>query len=286
MAPYTAEATGPNVLTVRMTVDTQTDWERWFLLHSDEHWDNPHCDRKLLTKHHEQAKERRAGIIKIGDTFDAMGGKWDKRSDKSNLRPEHQHGDYLDSLVRTGADFYEPFAPLILLMGDGNHETAVRKAHETDLIERLCATLNDRTGSRIHHGGYSGWVRFMFTRGSQRLSRRLWYTHGYGGGGPVTQDMIQGNRQQVFVENADIMASGHTHDCWAMERPKLRLNDAGTIEHRSLWQLKCATYKDAYGDGRGGFEVEKGHPPKPLGGWWLRFSWEGDGIHTQVLRAD
>ena len=283
--PFQVDHTSANVLTVRMDVGG-TNWERWFLLQSDEHWDSTHCDRKLLTRHHTEAVERGAGILKFGDTFDCMGGRWDKRSDKSNLRPEHQHGDYIDALVRTAADYYQPFASNILLFGDGNHETAMRKAHETDLIERLCATLNDRTGACIQHGGYSGWVRFIFKRCEQRASRRLWYFHGSGGGGPVTQDMIQGNRQQVYVENADVMVFGHTHDCWSMERPKLRLNDMGVVEHRTLLQAKCASYKDAYREGRGSWEVERGMPPKPLGGWWLHVTWRDEAPHLELLRAN
>src|SRR5688572_11399081 len=68
--------------------------ERWFLLQSDVHWDNPHCDRKLFYKHLKQAQERDAAILDNGDFFCAMQGKWDKRANKSDLRPEHQSGDY------------------------------------------------------------------------------------------------------------------------------------------------------------------------------------------------
>jgi hypothetical protein len=32
------------------------------------------------------------------------------------------------------------------------------------------------------------------------------------------------------------------------------------------------TYKDEYGSGLGGWHIERGAPPKPLGGYWMRLS--------------
>jgi predicted phosphodiesterase len=285
MPPYTVEHTGPNVLTVRMDVRPRGGWEQWFLLRSDVHHDNVHCDQALERRHLEQAKERGAGILDFGDLHCVMGGKYDKRSDKSIVRPEHQCGDYFDAIVRTAADFYQPYARNFLMIGDGNHEKSIKARHETDLNERLVAMLNDRTGSQIQHGGYSGWVRFLFKRDTQRLSRKLWYMHGYGGGGPVTQDTIQAQRQRAYIENADIMVTGHTHDAWAQENIRIRLNNNGEIERRPVWNVKCATYKDEYGSGKGGWHIETGKPPKPLGAWWLRFSWCDPSIGIQIIKA-
>ena len=91
-------------------------------------------------------------------------------------------------------------------MGKGNHETSILEKHETDLTQRLAAVLNDREKADIHVLGYTGWIWFQFTYYDTCRDRSvLWYTHGYGGGGPVTEDMIQSNRQRVYIENADIM---------------------------------------------------------------------------------
>ena len=285
--PFTSECPSPNVCVVRIPIASQEKWEQWFLLRSDVHHDNPKCRQELELRHLRQAHERQAGVIDLGDYFCAMQGKWDKRSDKGDIRPEHQKGDYLDRLVATAADFNQEFARNILVMGRGNHESSIKKSHETDLTERLVATLNDRTGSRIQAGGYSGWVRFMFQRGSERISRRLWYFHGSGGGGPVTLDTIQANRQMVYVENADIMASGHVHESWCVEKIRIRLNDANVIEQRPQFYVKCPTYKEEYGSGKSGWHVETGKPPKPIGAWWIRFYWDGSrGLREQIVRAD
>ncbi|HDZ19979.1 hypothetical protein LCGC14_0878630 [marine sediment metagenome] len=276
----------PNVAIVHCNVKSMTTFEQWFLCFSDQHWDNPFCDRELLTRVFDQAVERGAGIIIPGDFFCAMQGKWDKRADKSMLRPEHQTSAYLDSLVTTAADWLAPYAHNLIVFGYGNHETSIQKRHETDLLERLVATLNDRTGSHILTGGYSGWVKFRFKRDKQALSRNLWYFHGSGGGGPVTKDMIQRNRQMQFVGNADIMCSGHTHDQWSDMNVVLHLNDQGRVERREMLYLKLGCAKDDYGSGAKGWHVETGKPPKPLGGYWLRFYWDGRrGLCMEERRA-
>ena len=106
---WTVERKAKNVFEVQEHLDTVKDWEHWCLLRSDAHHDNPKCDQALEKEHLEMALERGASIIDNGDLFCAMQGKYDPRSNKDALRPEHQKGDYLDSLVRTASDFYSPF---------------------------------------------------------------------------------------------------------------------------------------------------------------------------------
>ena len=95
--------------------------EQYFLLQSDVHWDNPQCDRTMLKRHLDLALKRNAPVIDIGDFFCTMQGKYDKRSNKADIRAEHQKGDYLDALVRTAANWLEPYAPILTLRGWGNH---------------------------------------------------------------------------------------------------------------------------------------------------------------------
>lgn len=259
-----------NVAVVECTVGPK--WEQWFLLQSDVHWDNPDCDLRLYEKHLKQAKERGAGVLQFGDTFCVMQGKYDKRSDKSKLREEHRCGDYLDSVVRTAADFHQPYADNMVLVGYGNHETSIRDRHETDLIQRFVGTLRDRNaGCTTLAGGYAGYVRFAFTYGTSRFSKKLWYIHGYGGGGAVTKDMIQANRQQVYVGDADIMVSGHTHHQWEDFNVRTVLNNSDVVEQQEFVYLKLGSYKDEYKSGAGGWHVETGKGPRPRGGFWLKF---------------
>jgi hypothetical protein len=278
------EHLGPNSTVIRFP-DVRSGWEQWVLLRSDAHHDNPHCDWKLEKKHLDEAKDCDALIIDNGDLFCAMQGKYDKRGSKDSIRPEHQKGDYLDRLVDTAANFYKPYAKQFVVLGRGNHETAIRGRHETDLTDRLAAELR-RSGSQCIAGGYGGFVRFQFCYNkTKRTSRILHYFHGSGGGGHATRGVPQSIRIGAYTPDADILLTGHTHDSWVVPIARQRINDAGNIYHDEQYHVRCAGYKDAWGDGSAGFEIEKMLGPKPKDAAWIRFYFENDAIHTEILRA-
>jgi hypothetical protein len=190
---------------IRITVDCK---EQWFLLRSDAHQDNPQSRTDLEMKHLKEAEERNAIVLDFGDLFCAMEGKGDRRGAK-NLKPEHTKGCYLDALVNTAADKYEPYAHIWALMGQGNHEYSILQHQETDLLERLTAMLQDRTGHKVQAGGFANWVQIRMGR---RVTYKIYAHHGYGGGGPVTQDTIQAQRMASYIEGADCTLSGHCFD--------------------------------------------------------------------------
>lgn len=260
---YTVERTGNEVLTVRH-MDIAAGWEQRYLLISDVHFDSPHCDRRLLTRHLDQALACNAGILCIGDWFDAMGGKQDRRSSKSTLRDEDKRDDYFDVLVDHAIDYLAPYADNLVMLSKGNYETAVLKHNETDLLERLTRQLGCQCM------GYSGWVRMLFQQptGGQRSQKRVYYHHGSGGGGPVTKGVIQTNRRAASVD-ADIYLSAHIHESWLVENVSVRLTDRGRVVYNTQVHCQLPTYKQEYGSD--GYHIEKGRPPKPLGGYWLVF---------------
>jgi hypothetical protein len=263
-------------------------WEQWFLLSADRHWDNPKSNRTLQKKHLQQAGERGAGVLDFGDLFCAMQGRYDKRSDKSDIRPEHQHGTYLDKLVETGATWFGEYAQSILQIGTGNHESSILKHHETNLTERLVERINTERRSTIACAGFSGWVRFMFQTRNERTSRKLAWHHGYGGDAPVTKGVIQTNRMAVYLPDADIVVTGHTHNEWQFPIPRVRISDLGQVFHDEQLHLKIPGYKEEYEDGYSGWHIERGGPPKPIGAVWLRFYYENSApgkIATEVTRA-
>jgi hypothetical protein len=180
----------------------------------------------------------------------------------------------MDAIVDDAVQWYTPWADLLWLMTYGNHETSILGRHETNLIERLAQTLRDRTGAPCFVTGYTGWVKFQFVEANATMTARtLWHMHGYGGGGPVTADNIQAQRQNAYIEGADIMWSGHVHERWAREFIKVGIDQEGEVKHRSSWYIKSPTYKDEYGSGTGGWHIETGKPPKPLGAWWLKMTY-------------
>lgn len=273
-----------NVINVRFD-SIKAGWETWVLLRSDAHHDNPKCDQKMEREHLEEAKSKNAVVIDNGDLFCAMQGKWDKRANKDAIRPEHNSGNYLDALVSTAADFYKPFNSIPWILGRGNHETAIRSHHETDLTDRLSALMT-ANNTEVFTSGYGGWVRFMFTaHGTRRSQYILHHYHGSGGGGPVTHGVIDANRIGIFTPDPDIILTGHSHTDWTLTVPRQRISPQGDLYHDEQVFVRVPGYKDAWKDGYGGWEVEKRHGPKPKGAAWLRFYLKGDVIKMDAYRA-
>lgn len=277
-APWTLERLYPDSFVIHF--DMAKAREAWVLLMSDEHVDNQHCDRDLLTKHHKEALEKNAPILKFGDTFCAMQGKWDKRADQDELRPEHRGNRYLDSLVATTADYYRPFSSQIALITPGNHEGSILKRHQTDLVQRLAERLRSH-GSPVEVGSYRGFCRFRFNSYTHQMSRVLCWHHGYGGGGEVTRGLIDNSRTrgQYF---ADYFYSGHIHRRNEDENVITYVNEAGRVERKEQLFLRGGAYKH---DDEGAWHVGRGGAARPLGGWWLRFQHEVNGGDRRLTVA-
>jgi len=279
---FRLEQNAPNVHTVFFD-NVRAGWEQWILLSADRHHDNKHCDWAFEKQHLEQVKERSAGIVDVGDLYCAMQGKYDPRSNMDALRPEHKTEKYLDALVTTATEFYQPYARHFLVIGRGNHETNITKRHGTDLTDSLCRNLRKEPGTVLQAGGYGGWVRFIFKiQGTVERCIRLKYFHGGGGGAIMTHGTLDTRRQASFLPDADIVVNGHTHDQYIVPLQRERLSMKGTVEQDVMWCIRTGTYKDEYGDGSGGWHVEKRGAPKPIGAVWLKFSYE----HHSRIRVE
>jgi len=201
-----AERTAPNVLTVR--VDCQNNQRFLALLRSDAHHDNGHTDQAMEKRHLREAVERGAAVLDIGDLHCAMQGKWDRRASRDGMRPEYQSGNYLDRLVECAAEFYAPYAEHLLHFSPGNHETAIIKAHETDLTDRTVNALRERGAADLTRGSYAGWIALRLNYGSKRRSFVIRYTHGYGGGGMMTHGILATRREASQFPDAQLLWSG------------------------------------------------------------------------------
>ena len=265
-------------------------WEQYFLLVSDAHIDNAHADRAMFDRHMRQCRERGGRWLSNGDFLCLLQGKWDPRSDTSACRPEHQQGRYLDSVISTTADYIAPHADMALLFAPGNHETAVKKRHETDMNERLVEALRHRRPAecQAYAGSYANWVRFVVRCKERRQlaagSVVMYMHHGYGGGGPVTRGTIQTSRMAVYLPDADIIWTGHTHDEWIMPIQRARLSPHGRPYLDRVMHIRSPGYKDEFSE-QNGWAVEKGMPPKPKGALWLRFYMEHFRLNGQRTRA-
>jgi len=239
------------------------------LLLSDIHWDNPKCDRDLLKKHLDQALAENIDILINGDLFCCMMGKYDPRSNKSDIRPEHNKNNYLDAVVTTAVEWFKPYAHLIKVVGIGNHEDSILQKHETNISERFVYGLNLLTGSDVKLGGYGGWIVYRFQRGKVFHAFRIKYMHGFGGGGISTKGVPQFNRMASMVEGANLIWMGHVHEDYEVTTSIETLNHFQKVELRDVLMVRTSTYKEEYNEGKGGWHVQKGLQPKVLGGRWL-----------------
>jgi hypothetical protein len=251
----------------------------------DRHYDNPHSNWSFQEEHLKKAKERNAPIIDVGDFFCAMQGKYDKRKELSNIRPEHVVNDYLDAILRTAEERLGKYAKQFAVIGYGNHETSILNHTSTDLIQRLVDKFREKHGAQnCYAGGYGGWVRFMFRpRKNHRESKLLKYHHGHGGGAPVTRGVIQTNRRAVFLPDANVVLSGHIHNSWVVPIQRERINQRGNIYQDTAYHVCVPGYKNEYRDGADGHAVQRGWSPHPIGAAWLRFYARKDKVKMTVV---
>lgn len=240
---------------------------------SDLHWDNPHCDRDLLKRHLDYCLDNQIPVIINGDLFCIMQGRGDNRRNKSDIRPEHNNAMYLDSIVNTAVEWFMPYAHIIKLVGYGNHETAIIKWQETDILQRFVDNINFRAGSNMQLGGYGGWVvvkQSTSKSNTTSFSTKIKYFHGSGGGGVVTKGAINLTRALELYENFDVFSMGHIHEnsCRNDVRDTLETHSASgyALKQKQIHLMLTGTYKEEYGDGSKGWHVERGAPIKPLGG--------------------
>jgi hypothetical protein len=245
---------------------------------SDLHWDNPKTRLDILKRDLDYCKKNNIKMFFNGDSFCLMQGRGDKRGNKSDIRPEHNNAFYFDSIIDTAVDFFLPYAEHIIGCGQGNHETGIIKHQETDVLGRFIKLLNAKANTNIQVGGYGGWivVRQSTGKGNQKKTWRIKYFHGSGGGGIVTKGAINLTRAMETYEDFDVFTMGHIHENWGWNvvRETLRHNSkvGYGIEHRNIHMMITGTYKEEYGNGSKGWHVERGAPPKPIGGRILQLS--------------
>jgi hypothetical protein len=248
----------PELLEIRIPYTTERTHE--FLLASDIHLDNPHCDRELFRKHLKQVQGRGGHALLFGDVMCLMQGRRDRRGSKSSIRPEHLGSNYFDLVFSETAEWLAPFASTILMMSDGNHETAVINNQEIDPLGNVVRLMRDRYKSPVQHMRYQGWIWFTFHQpGASRSSRTrrcaLFFHHG-AWGGVITKGTLGGGRY------ASITNSG-----------KQRI--------AQRWHAQLGTYKEEFEEGSG-WAVERIVMPKSLGGVWLKLKPSQDGVEISL----
>jgi hypothetical protein len=246
---------------------------------SDIHWDNPKCDWRLLKRDLDYCLENNIPVMINGDMFCLMQGRGDRRGNKSDIRPEHNNAKYLDSIVETAVEWWSPYAHILTVIGYGNHETAIIKYQETDILQRFVDLLNYRNQSNVFAGGYGGWIIVRQTFDMNVVSTfKIKYFHGSGGGGVVTKGALNLTRALEMYEDFDVFTMGHIHENAARNDVRDTITCHSKTgyrhDHKQLHLMLTGTYKEEYGDGSKGWHVERGAPIKPSGGRILIFESE------------
>ena len=253
---------------------SNAQWEQWVLLRSDAHTDSVKCDRVCEMRHLQEAKQRNAIIIDLGDCLDLMQGKSDRRQSKAQLRSSQLAAAYFDKVIDDAAEQYAPFAQNWAVMGQGNHESAWLAHHESCPTTNLVRTIKiHNRQSQIGAGGYGGWVKIRTTVNNSRLTWTMRYHHGSGGSAPMSMGVLDSRRMFSWIDGADCIAVGHNHqsNIVGITREYLETkNGVYEVRHRHCDFVRCGTYKQDWGDGSGGWIVEKGVGPTPIRAKWIR----------------
>ena len=268
----------------------ERDEEIEILFASDVHFDNPKCKRDLFFSHLERIRKKKGKAYIIGDLFCFMQGKYDPRRAKGDIREEHNKNNYIDAVIDDTVNLLSPYADVIVFVSDGNHETAILKNLETDTLERFVNKFNERNKTNVLKGGYRGWIiiKKMASK-DETISHKIYYHHGYGGGGEMTKGILQHSRMNMHIEGADAIIMGHVHESYVQVNKAVYFDNnpsAFNEKERIIWNLRSACYKEEFAGSDGGFHIERGRPPKPLGGIYAKFEADRKEKGTKVLLAD
>lgn len=209
---------------------------------SDLHFGNCGQDTDLLTKEFKKAKERNCKIFINGDVFDLILSGDRKRYNPSS--DKYNSDNNINMHINEAYDFLSDYAENIVYIGSGNHETAVQRHHQIDVIQQLIWSLNKTHKTDIKHGQYSGYVMLRYHYGDHSAvrSRKIFYCHGQGGASEVTKGTIGINRHMTS-KVADIYHFGHTHTKVLMPSEFiLDMDKTGNIIQRE----RTAFYTGAY----------------------------------------
>jgi hypothetical protein len=202
-----------------------------------------------------------------------MQGKWDPRGSYSDLRPEYKSTIYVDEVIGDVGERLSKYAPVIKLLGRGNHETNIEKRMMVSPLDRVAGIIN-QAGGQCAVGGYAGWVifqAFIRNRDGSKRSAQLWnlnYHHGYGGNAKRSKGVLSVDIDQKDFPDADFIVRGHDHQKWYHPVMVDRLNRAMNIQQRTVHHMRLGSYKKL-GDRYAGWATEKGFATPRLGGWWL-----------------
>ena len=263
-----------------------------YLLISDIHLDSILCDRELLKKHLDQAKEKNAKICIFGDLLDVMATFGDKRMQREDVDPQFivKGRSYLDLICEYAIEFLRPYADNLLMISKGNHEATIERFHNSDPLYRIVGTLNQIAETNIMLGSYKGYIWFHYYRGKnekRNVARRaMHYHHGFGGSAKESKGVMAVNKEVRKYPDAHYLVRGHTHQKWYdPSTSRERLDRNGRVHMDCIKYLQLGSYKNG-ATSTDGWEVQKNFDPTKMGGWWMEHHLGREGSDGAVTVGD
>lgn len=239
----------------------------------DLHLDSPFTDRAGIKRVMDEAIERDAAIILLGDTFDAMSGKGDKRASKAALMERYVgRDDYMNALLEDVAAFLRPYASHVWILLHGNHDTSLTRVHEIDLVKLLAQDLNQHGGSVVTPG-YQTYLVVRCTKPTDDARGHFTFgfiTHGSGGASQVTKGTTVAARRATTYPDAEFIVSGHLHTDFTVGHAQYRVSPRGRTYIAKQRHVQVGAHK-IESPTEPSWAVERGMPPTVPTSYWLEF---------------
>lgn len=250
-----------------------------FIVLGDPHIDSDYCDKKLLKGHLNYALANNIDVYCIGDLLDLMQSKGDHRASGTPQKIRTGTKEYFNWIVDYATDFLRPYKDIIKFISYGNHETAMIKFHNVDLLDIIVNNLKYE-GANVTLGTYEGWWQFRLNDSTSKYNFKTAYHHGHGSSG-ITKGLAPLINSLKSYGDLDMLIHGHLHTELYASHLIETLNNKGNISKRKVNLIRTPSYK--YHQTGMGWAVEKGIKQDVIGAVEISIQYDKiKGINFQI----
>jgi len=202
-------------------------------------------EKSLIRKVEECASLDRLGLaIGGGDWMDCI-TQYDKRFSMNGLADWVERSNIVNSQRRRAKEVFKPLFdgknvyPQLLGIGTGNHEEAIHRYHNNDVIRELCHETN------IPYAGYQTFYLLKFKRAGKFTHEvKIHSWHGAGAAQTEGARLARLTRLVNDIE-ADIYLMGHLHTITTYTPDRLTIQN-GKIRSVRLAAAICGSWLKTY----------------------------------------
>ena len=198
-------------------------------------------EKSLIRKVEECASLGRLGIaIGGGDWHDCI-TQYDKRFSMNGLADWVERSNIVNSQRRRSKEIFKPIIDeqQLLGIGTGNHEEAIHRFHNDDVIRELCLETN------IPYAGYQTFYLLKFKRAG-KFTHTI-KIHSWHGAGSAQTEGARLSRLTRLVNDieADIYLMGHLHTITTYTPDRLTIQN-GRVRSVRLAATICGSWLKTY----------------------------------------